>query len=93
MRQILLRKGYKNGSYIQMSDGHFVFTRTLTPTISCIGHIHILHGMAEHSGRYVKFADQLCAVGYAVTMHDHRGHGETAAYNGKLGFFCRAQWL
>lgn len=74
--------------YIKMSDGHFVFTRTLTPTISCIGHIHILHGMAEHSGRYVKFADQLCAVGYAVTMHDHRGHGETAAYNGKLGFFA-----
>ncbi len=74
--------------YIQMSDGHFVFTRTMTPTISCIGHIHILHGMAEHSGRYVKLAGELCAAGYAVTMHDHRGHGETAGYNGKLGFFA-----
>ncbi|MFY0520887.1 alpha/beta fold hydrolase [Lysinibacillus sp. UGB7] len=74
--------------YIQMSDGHSVFTRTLTPTSSCIGHIHILHGMAEHSGRYVKFAEALCIAGYAVTMHDHRGHGETAAYNGKLGFFA-----
>ncbi len=74
--------------YLEMSDGQFVFTRTLRPSDSCIGHIHILHGMAEHSGRYVKFAHVLNAAGYAVTMHDHRGHGETAAYNGTLGFFA-----
>jgi alpha-beta hydrolase superfamily lysophospholipase len=74
--------------YIEMSDGHFLFTRTFKPSNPCIGHIHILHGMAEHSGRYVKFARTLIAAGYAVTMHDHRGHGETAAYNGTLGFFA-----
>lgn len=74
--------------YIQMSDEQFVFTRTLEPSTPCIGHIHILHGMAEHSGRYVTFAKTLNAAGYAVTMHDHRGHGETAAYNGTLGFFA-----
>ncbi|MGE7689401.1 alpha/beta hydrolase [Lysinibacillus sp. NPDC097214] len=74
--------------YIEMSDGHFLFTRTLKPAKPCIGHIHILHGMAEHSGRYVKFANSLNEAGYAVTMHDHRGHGETAAYNGTLGFFA-----
>ncbi|MEK5231219.1 alpha/beta fold hydrolase [Lysinibacillus sp. FSL K6-0232] len=74
--------------YIQMSDQHFIFTRTLQPKAPCIGHIHILHGMAEHSGRYLSFAQTLNAAGYAVTMHDHRGHGETAAYNGTLGFFA-----
>ncbi|MGY3185526.1 alpha/beta fold hydrolase [Lysinibacillus sp. TE18511] len=74
--------------YIEMSDGHFLFTRTFKPSNPCIGHIHILHGMAEHSGRYVKFARTLNEAGYAVTMHDHRGHGETAAYNGTLGFFA-----
>ncbi|MEB2302459.1 lysophospholipase [Lysinibacillus xylanilyticus] len=74
--------------YIEMSDGHFLFTRTLKPSKPCIGHIHILHGMAEHSGRYVEFANSLNEAGYAVTMHDHRGHGETAAYNGTLGFFA-----
>lgn len=74
--------------YIQMSDDQFVFTRTFEPSTPCIGHIHILHGMAEHSGRYVTFAKTLNASGYAVTMHDHRGHGETAAYNGTLGFFA-----
>ena len=74
--------------YIQMSDEHFVFTRTLEPSTPCIGHIHILHGMAEHSGRYLTFAKTLTAAGYVVTMHDHRGDGETAAYNGTLGFFA-----
>ncbi len=74
--------------YIEMSDGHFLFTRTLKPSKPCIGHIHILHGMAEHSGRYVEFANSLNEAGYAVTMHDHRGHGETVAYNGTLGFFA-----
>ncbi|GLC87279.1 alpha/beta fold hydrolase [Lysinibacillus piscis] len=74
--------------YIKMSDGQFIFTRTIQPNTPCIGHIHILHGMAEHSGRYLHFANALAAAGYAVTMHDHRGHGETAAYNGMLGFFA-----
>lgn len=89
MQQVLWKRECREMErYIEMSDGHFVFTRTLQPTDTCIGHIHILHGMAEHSGRYMKFASALTAAGYAVTMHDHRGHGETAGYNGTLGFFA-----
>lgn len=44
--------------------------------------IHIVHGLAEHSGRYEKFADFLCSEGYTVTAHDQRGHGKTAEENG-----------
>ena len=73
---------------MQMSDGHVVFTKKYEPVDTCIGHIHILHGMAEHSGRYEQFARVLCAEGYVVTTHDHRGHGITAKRNGKLGFFA-----
>lgn len=73
---------------MQMSDGHVVFTKKYEPIERCIGHIHILHGMAEHSGRYEKFARELCACGYVVTTHDHRGHGKTAMRNGRLGFFA-----
>ena len=29
----------------------------------------------------------LVGKGFAVSGHDHRGHGETAALNGKLGYF------
>ena len=45
--------------------------------------IQILHGMAEHIGRYDDFARYLNSKGYVVLGDDHRGHGVTA--QGKLG--------
>lgn len=70
-----------------MTDGHEVFVRTFKPDEGIIGHIHLLHGMAEHSERYEEFAQVLVAQGYFVSTHDHRGHGYTADKNGQLGFF------
>ena len=49
--------------------------------------VHILHGMAEHAGRYERFADRLHATGYAAMAHDHRGHGATVAPDTSLGHF------
>lgn len=78
----------KKTQFMTMSDGHEVFVTTLIPNEEIIGHIHILHGMAEHSTRYTSFAEMLCGHGYVVTMHDHRGHGHTAEQNGQLGYFA-----
>ena len=78
----------KNSCYLQMSDGHQVFVTTYIPTKQTSGHVHILHGMAEHSARYDHFAKFLCDAGYSVSMHDHRGHGATAEQNGQFGFFA-----
>ena len=50
--------------------------------------MQIAHGMAEHSARYVRFAEALARHGFAVIAHDHRGHGETAASPADLGFFA-----
>ncbi|WP_119422485.1 alpha/beta fold hydrolase [Desertibaculum subflavum] len=50
--------------------------------------VQISHGMAEHSGRYRRFAEALCGAGFAVIAHDHRGHGETAATPADFGFFA-----
>ncbi|PKD43689.1 alpha/beta hydrolase [Rhodohalobacter barkolensis] len=44
----------------------------------------VVHGMAEHGGRYHEFASFLTDHGIAVLAHDHRGHGKSAS-NG-LGF-------
>ena len=54
--------------------------------------VHILHGMAEHAGRYARFADALQAADYAAIAHDHRGHGRTTAPDAAQGHFGRDGW-
>ena len=51
------------------------------------GVVAVLHGMAEHSGRYARFAGALAQSGYATLAHDHRGHGATRAPGASLGHF------
>jgi len=51
--------------------------------------IQISHGMAEHAGRYDRFADFLSENGYHVLAHDHRGHGNTTAPDSQQGLFAR----
>lgn len=41
------------------------------------GIVQIIHGMAEHAGRYEEFAKFLNQNGYLVVADDHRGHGKT----------------
>ncbi|MBM7060563.1 lysophospholipase [Pseudomonas sp. UL073] len=45
------------------------------------------HGMAEHSGRYARFAEALVKAGFAFYAHDQRGHGKTAQ-RGILGHYA-----
>ncbi|MEN8140813.1 MAG: lysophospholipase [Thermodesulfobacteriota bacterium] len=37
----------------------------------------IVHGVGEHSGRYMNLISPLLAKGYAVYSFDHRGHGRS----------------
>ena len=52
----------------------------------CKAVVQILHGMAEHAGRYSRFARALTDKGYAVYANDYRGHGKTAKSNDDLGY-------
>lgn len=47
----------------------------------------IVHGMAEHSGRYADFAQFLADNGIAVATYDQLGHGQTIKTPDELGFF------
>ena len=40
--------------------------------------ILIVHGLAEHSGRYEHVGEQLAGRGFTVHAFDQRGHGESA---------------
>lgn len=74
--------------FIDMQDGHLIYIRMYTPTVPLKGYVHIFHGMAEHCGRYDRFARFLCEEGYFVGLHDHRGHGRTAQATGTFGFIA-----
>ncbi len=52
------------------------------------GVVQINHGLAEHSGRYHRFAAALAASGFTVYAHDHRGHGGTTARDAQPGRFA-----
>ncbi len=59
-------------------------TRKTAPTK---GVIQINHGLAEHGGRYARFAQSLAQAGYHVYAYDHRGHGATTAEDASHGVF------
>ncbi|MDQ2705577.1 MAG: alpha/beta hydrolase [Pseudomonadota bacterium] len=49
--------------------------------------VQINHGLAEHAGRYERFADFLAERGIHSYAHDHRGHGLTTAPDAPPGRF------
>ena len=53
------------------------------------GVVQIVHGIAEHMGRYDHFARYLNAHGYVVCGEDHLGHGKTGEAAGQFGYFGR----
>lgn len=75
---------------IACNDGHVMYYRVWLPEGQEVkATLHILHGMAEHSARYDRFASYLAGHGFAVYCQDHRGHGLTATKNNeKLGFLA-----
>ncbi|TVT84035.1 alpha/beta hydrolase [Pseudomonas sp. H3(2019)] len=72
--------------WLTASDHSRLFVNQWLPEGPLKAVILLSHGMAEHSGRYARLAQVLCAEGYGVYALDQRGHGKTAE-NGVLGHF------
>lgn len=47
----------------------------------------LLHGIAEHSGRYEHVGSTLADAGYSVRAIDHHGHGRSGGNRGHVGSF------
>lgn len=47
----------------------------------------VVHGWAEHSGRYTNLVDYFVPKGYAVCGLDHRGHGKSEGLRGYVEQF------
>ena len=72
------------------SDGTNIFTYKWMPdeASSIRGIVQIAHGMAEHAGRYERFAEVLTKAEYSVYANDHRGHGKTTDSQEEIGYFA-----
>jgi alpha-beta hydrolase superfamily lysophospholipase len=55
------------------------------------GAVALVHGIAEHSGRYQHVAARLNAAGYSVAAVDIRGHGRSGGWPG--GFDGLDDWI
>jgi alpha-beta hydrolase superfamily lysophospholipase len=55
------------------------------PIDNAKGAVVIVHGIAEHSGRYDYLARALNQAGYAAYAYDHRGHGRSIGAPGDMG--------
>lgn len=55
------------------------------PATDAKGAVVIVHGLAEHSGRYEYVAQALNAAGYAAYAQDARGHGQSVGFPGDMG--------
>ena len=70
---------------MEVSDGTEVHYRYWAAASDPEAVVQVVHGAAEHSGRYDRFAQFLNQHGYAVYATDHRGHGRTRVRSGELG--------
>lgn len=73
----------KTGSF-QTRDNQKIHTIQWLPETLPKAIVILVHGIAEHSGRYAHVAEALVNAGYAVYSLDHRGHGRS---DGMRGYF------
>lgn len=80
------RKEYSFPSNTGIAD---IYVQCIAPSEKkdITGIISVVHGMAEHTDRYIDIAKYLAEKGYAVFMHDHAGHGKSITNEDDLGFF------
>ncbi|MGW0455015.1 alpha/beta fold hydrolase [Gordonia sputi] len=59
-----------------------IFGWVYEPATKTRGIIHIVHGLGEHSRRYLRLITKLLDAGFVVVADDHAGHGKTAMTSG-----------
>lgn len=67
------------------ADGGRIFWRTWLPEESTRALVVLVHGVAEHSGRYEHVGKRLADNGFAVFAFDHLGHGRSAGSSANIG--------
>ncbi len=69
------------------TDGLSLFLRTWVPDEKPQAILILVHGLAEHAGRYQYVVDAFLRQGYAIYGHDHRGFGRSGGRRGDFEHF------
>jgi alpha-beta hydrolase superfamily lysophospholipase len=74
-------------STIQSADGTKLALRHFSGAGPARAEVLIVHGYADHGGRYREISEHLARAGLAVTTVDLRGHGRSEGQRGYIGRF------
>lgn len=69
-------------TYPSSNDRDTINAWLYTPTTAPNAIVQIIHGLGEHSRRYLHLITTLLDAGFAVVADDHAGHGRTAMESG-----------
>ena len=75
----------EHAHFLSLPDGSRSWLYAWLPNGQSRAVVQIVHGMAEHGGRYARLAAALNAEGYVVYAQDLPGHGRTASNIDALG--------
>ena len=67
---------YNNGTFT-CDRGTRIYYQSWLPEGDVYGVLLVVHGIAEHSGRYMNVVNHFVNKGYAVYGYDHPGHGKS----------------
>lgn len=67
----------KEQGWIESSDGNRLFWRRHTPAEDARAVLLVVHGLSEHTGRYLHVLDHFADAGFDCWAHDYRGHGQS----------------
>ena len=63
-------------------DGYKLFGQLWRPEEKARGSVCLVHGLGDHSGRYIHLARFLARSGFALVAFDMRGHGKSPGKRG-----------
>ncbi len=69
---------------IQDAYGYDLHYLIFKPDETPVGLIQVVHGLGEHSGRYLELCTYLKDAGFYVIIHDQHGHGKSTIYDDRI---------
>ncbi len=72
--------------YFNRTEGTRLFYQSWAPSANLKAGLVVVHGLAEHSGRYLNLVNEFVPSGYLVSGMDNQGHGPS---DGRRGYINR----